>query len=125
VEGGFWEETAASGSSLCGGLKQLMWGEERRAFRMVLVFALVNQGSGSSAIIEYAPTLLKRQGMDKETAGLMGLPITMAKLMGIGLALKLIDRWGRRPLLIMGWFAMSAWMVVICIAESTCTTCTT
>lgn len=71
--------------------------------------AIIQQVTGINTILYYAPTILKMSGFESATAAILAT-------MGVGVifvlftivALPLIDKWGRRPLLLTGLIGMAA-----------------
>eukprot|EP01024_Parvocaulis_polyphysoides_P040623 TRINITY_DN37015_c0_g1_i1.p1 TRINITY_DN37015_c0_g1~~TRINITY_DN37015_c0_g1_i1.p1 ORF type:complete len:467 (-),score=21.39 TRINITY_DN37015_c0_g1_i1:218-1618(-) len=78
----------------------VLYGSEGKAVGMAVVLAFFNQACASTAIINYAPTLLGRMGAQQAT--LQSALIGVAKGLGVCGAVILVDRWGRKPLLISG-----------------------
>ncbi|MCH9614117.1 MAG: Arabinose-proton symporter [Chlamydiia bacterium] len=70
--------------------------------------AFIQQVTGINTILYYAPTILKMSGFESNTSSILAT-------MGVGVvfvvftivALPLIDRWGRRPLLMLGLAGMT------------------
>lgn len=78
-------------------------GPERAAFRMALLLAFFNQAFASTAIINYAPSVLQHAGVESgAAASLFTALIGGSKLIGVILAFFLVDWIGRRPLLVWG-----------------------
>lgn len=72
-----------------------------------LGLALFQQVTGINTIIYYAPTILQMAGFHKAaTAILATLGIGVINVLFTVIALPLIDRWGRRPLLLVGLIGM-------------------
>ena len=62
-------------------VKAVAQGEESRAFAIALCLAFFNQAMASSAIINYAPKLLRDSGIDSEIyATLLSATVTAAKV---------------------------------------------
>jgi hypothetical protein len=86
-------------------------GPERRAFGIACTLAVFDQATASTAIINYAPLVLasSRLGVaSARTAIMYPAAISAAKALGVVLALLLVDRAGRKPLLIWGGVGCSA-----------------
>ncbi|KAF5833593.1 hypothetical protein DUNSADRAFT_10045 [Dunaliella salina] len=79
-------------------------GKEAKAFRLACLLAIFNQATASTAIINYAPTLLLRLSgsLSETTAQLFLAAIALTKVVGVGIGMCTVDRWGRRPLLMWG-----------------------
>ena len=72
-----------------------------------LGLAFFQQVTGINTIIYYAPTILQQAGFSEAaTAILATLAIGIFNVVFTVIALPLIDRWGRRPLLLMGLIGM-------------------
>lgn len=111
---GFW----ATLGTMFLDIKIVATGPERRAFRMALWLAFFNQAFASTAIINYAPTLLQLAGVHSETtATLFSAAISGSKLVGISFSFLLVDSKGRRPLLIWGSMGSSLAMALLAVAD--------
>jgi sugar porter (SP) family MFS transporter len=71
-----------------------------------VLLAMFNQLSGINAIIYYAPRIFEMAGFDQSNAYLQPIYIGAANLVFTLLAMSLIDRFGRKRLLIIGSFGM-------------------
>jgi sugar porter (SP) family MFS transporter len=71
-----------------------------------VVLAMFNQLSGINAIIYYAPRIFEMAGFDQSNAFLQPIYIGAANLIFTLLAMSMIDRFGRKRLLIIGSFGM-------------------
>jgi sugar porter (SP) family MFS transporter len=71
-----------------------------------VILAMFNQLSGINAIIYYAPRIFEMAGFDTANAFLQPIYIGAANLMFTLLAMTMIDRFGRKKLLIIGSFGM-------------------
>ena len=84
------------------GLHELVFGKERRAARLLLL-AVCNQASGVSTLTVYLGTVLSRTThMSHTAAGLASCGIVLLKLIAVLFAMCVVDRVGRRSLLIAG-----------------------
>ena len=96
---GFW----ATGWCMLKDIVTVARGPESSAFTMILILAFFNQAFASTAVINYAPTVLQDAGVESgATASLFTSFIGIAKLVGVILAFFLVDSVGRRPLLLWG-----------------------
>jgi hypothetical protein len=95
-------------------------GPERRAFAIACCLAVFDQATASTAIINYAPLVLAHTlGVaSPRAATAYPVAITAAKALGVLLALLLVDRAGRRPLLIWGGVGCSAALAGAAVALS-------
>lgn len=71
-----------------------------------VILAMFNQLSGINAIIYYAPRIFEMAGFDAANAFLQPIYIGAANLIFTLLAMTMIDRFGRKKLLIIGSFGM-------------------
>ena len=95
----------------------ILKGEEGRAFKMALWLAFFNQATCSTSIINYAPKILERAGVsDHEEAVLFASAISVTKAAGVTASMFLVDRAGRRFLLVGGSYAAAAAMMVLAAA---------
>jgi len=98
-------------------MKVLTVGVEKRAFRICFFLAMFNQLCASTAIINFAPRVLKQVGIHDESYGmLMTSALGGVKLLGVIFCMNFIDHFGRRPILINGSLVMTGCMVLLCIA---------
>lgn len=77
-------------------------GPDRRAFHLSLCLAFFNQAVASTAIINYAPSLLASAGLPPARATLAAAAVSGSKLVGVVIGMALVDRAGRRRLLLAG-----------------------
>ncbi|KXZ50704.1 hypothetical protein GPECTOR_15g388 [Gonium pectorale] len=108
--------------SLLGEVRDLARGPERRALWLALGLAFFDQAAASTAIINYAPSLLSRlaRGMAGDDGGAMLYTVAIggAKAVGVVTALLTVDRFGRRPLLIAGALASAAALAAVSVAAA-------
>ena len=70
--------------------------------------AIIQQITGINTILYYAPTILKMAGFGSATVSILAtMGIGIVLVISTLIALPLVDRWGRRPLLIMGLAGMA------------------
>ncbi|HYF69886.1 MAG TPA: sugar porter family MFS transporter [Ohtaekwangia sp.] len=72
----------------------------------VVVLAMFNQLSGINAIMYYAPRIFEMTGLAKDTALLQAVSIGLTNMVFTLLAISVIDKFGRKNLLIVGSFGM-------------------
>ncbi len=80
--------------------------EYRLPVMLAVAFALFNQLSGINAIIYYAPRIFEMTGLGKESALLSSAGIGLVNLIFTMIGLNLIDRVGRRKLMLIGSFGL-------------------
>lgn len=96
---GFW----ATGIDMMKDILAVARGPESSAFTMILILAFFNQAFASTAIINYAPSVLQSAGVESgSAASLFTSLVGASKLAGVIIAFFLIDTIGRRPLLFWG-----------------------
>ena len=69
---------------------------------LAILFAVFNQVSGINAIIYYAPRIFEMTGLGKSSAMLSSAGIGLINLVFTLISLNLIDRFGRRTLMLIG-----------------------
>ncbi|MGW7488133.1 sugar porter family MFS transporter [Streptomyces sp. NPDC054786] len=84
------------------GYRDLLRPAMRPAVLLGVVVAATNQLVGVNAVIYYAPTMLKQAGFASSAAILSSLGIGLVNMVLTAVALLLVDRVGRRPLLLGG-----------------------
>jgi sugar porter (SP) family MFS transporter len=89
----------------------------RPALIVAIGLFFLQQLSGINAVIYYAPDIFERAGFDNaDTQILATVGIGTVNLLTTILALFLIDRIGRRPLLVLGFAGTAATMLIIALA---------
>lgn len=78
----------------------------RRPVLYAVALAVFNQLSGINAIMYYAPRIFEMSGLAKDTALLQAVSIGATNMVFTLLAISVIDRFGRRTLLIAGSIGM-------------------
>jgi sugar porter (SP) family MFS transporter len=81
---------------------QLFSSKYKTPVTLAILFALFNQMSGINAIIYYAPRIFEMTGLGKDSALLSSAGIGLTNLVFTLLALNVIDRFGRRKLMLIG-----------------------
>lgn len=75
--------------------------------------AIAQQITGINTIVYYAPTTMTNLGFGQSAALLFTVVNSVPNILAILLAMRLVDRVGRRPLLLIGTAVMSTGMVVL------------
>jgi len=83
-----------------------------------VLLAVFNQVSGINAIIYYAPRIFEMAGFDKSDAFQQSVYIGLANLIFTLLAMSVIDKFGRKNLLIIGSLGMIVFLALTGIAFS-------
>lgn len=78
---------------------------------VALVLAVGQQFSGVNAINAYFPTMLVSLGFTTSTALLSAVALGVTKLLFTAWVVFVVDRWGRKPLLLIGNVVMAATLV--------------
>ncbi|MCG2624328.1 sugar porter family MFS transporter [Arthrobacter sp. I2-34] len=76
--------------------------QHRRVILMAVAIAAFNQLSGINAILYYAPAVLIKAGASTDAAFLMAVAVGLMNLVATMAALAVIDRFGRRRLMLVG-----------------------
>lgn len=90
-----------------GGVGELFSPRMRRILTLALGLAFFQQVTGINAIFYYAATIFGKAGAATESALMQGILIGLTNLVFTLVALRLIDRAGRRPLLLVGSAGMA------------------
>lgn len=99
---------ADEGSKAAGGsVRELFSSRMRRILTLALALAFFQQITGINAIFYYAATIFGKAGAATESALMQGILIGLTNLVFTLVALRLIDRAGRRPLLLVGSAGMA------------------
>ncbi|TGO64258.1 hypothetical protein BCON_0008g01060 [Botryotinia convoluta] len=80
-----------------------------------ILIMFFQQFVGINALIYYSPTLFARMGLGSEMQLIMSGVLNICQLVGVGSSLFTMDRYGRRPLLIIGSFFMTISHVMIAV----------
>jgi predicted MFS family arabinose efflux permease len=95
------ESRAADGSSRAGGrLRDLLAPAARPALLIGISLALIQQFSGINAVIYYAPSIMERTGLSASSSILYSVIVGAVNVAATVVAFQVIDRVGRRPLLL-------------------------
>lgn len=89
----------------------------RPALTIAVGLAVIQQFTGINTILYYAPTIFTMTGFEGPVAAILAtMGIGAAFVIFTIISLPLIDRWGRRPLLLLGTFGMTVCLFVMSIA---------
>ncbi|HVM89094.1 MAG TPA: sugar porter family MFS transporter [Puia sp.] len=89
-----------------GTKENLFNGKYRKPILFAVLLAMFNQLSGINAIFYYAPRIFELAGFDKSSAYLQPVYLGAANLVFTLLAMSVIDRFGRKKLLLIGSVGM-------------------
>ncbi|HUA43246.1 MAG TPA: sugar porter family MFS transporter [Streptosporangiaceae bacterium] len=99
-----------------GGLRELLAAAVRPALFVGVMMAVFQQVTGINTVIYYAPSLLHDAGLGASSALLANVGIGIVNVGMTIVAIRLLDRTGRRPLLIFGSAGMAAGMCAAALA---------
>jgi sugar porter (SP) family MFS transporter len=85
-----------------GGLKELLSGPFRRALAIGFCLAALSQTSGITCLLSYLPEVFKSAGQDASDAFFQSVLVGIVNLAFTMLAIWLVDRKGRRTLILFG-----------------------
>ena len=95
-----------------GTKERLFNGKYKKPILFAVVLAMFNQLSGINAILYYAPRIFEMAGFSKSEAYLQPVYIGAANLFFTLLAMTLIDKFGRKKLLIIGSLGMIVFLAL-------------
>jgi len=78
-----------------------------------IALAVFNQLSGINALLYYAPKVFSMGGSDGNLALLQSIPIGITLVIGTAVGLALIDKFGRKVLLIVGSLGMAVFLALV------------
>ncbi|MCF7817370.1 MAG: sugar porter family MFS transporter [Kiritimatiellales bacterium] len=78
-----------------------------------IALAVFNQLSGINALLYYAPKVFSMGGSDGKMALLQSIPIGIMLVIGTAIGLALIDKLGRKKLLIIGSLGMAVFLALV------------
>ncbi|TGX49707.1 sugar porter family MFS transporter [Sphingomonas gei] len=98
---------------------RLRWSVHRRPILLAIGLAMFNQLSGINAILYYLGDIFAAAGFDTVSADLQAVAIGVANLAATLLGMAIIDRVGRKPLLLVGAFGTAAALAAVALIYST------
>jgi len=99
-----------------GADESLFSGKYKFPVTLALLFAFFNQLSGINAIIYYAPRIFNMTGLGASTAFLSTAGVGLVNFIFTLLAINVIDRFGRRKLMLIGTVGLIATLAVVAYA---------
>lgn len=96
-----------------GSLKDLFTKWVRPMLVVALILAVGQQFSGVNAINLYAPTIFKNLGVGTSASLLASIVLGTVKVAFTAWVIFMVDRWGRKPLLLLGNVLMSATLILL------------
>ncbi|MBN0646483.1 MFS transporter, partial [Pseudomonas aeruginosa] len=86
----------------------------RRAVFLCILLQVMQQFTGMNVIMYYAPKIFELAGYANTTEQMWGTVIVgLTNVLATFIAIGLVDRWGRKPTLILGFIVMAAGMGVL------------
>jgi len=98
------------------GLRELLSRTVKPALLVGVAMAVFQQVTGINTVIYYAPSLLRDAGLGASSALLANVGIGAVNVLMTIVAIRLLDRTGRRPLLIRGTTGMAVGMIAAALA---------
>ena len=97
-----------------GGWAELFQPGTRTALLVAVMLAIFQQVTGVSILLVYAPTIFKSAGFDLPSDAIwQAIPLNVWNIACTAIAFWLVDRWGRRPLLLGGTASMAVGLSVM------------
>jgi sugar porter (SP) family MFS transporter len=93
--------------------ESLFNGQYNKPIMYAVVLAIFNQVSGINAIMYYAPRIFEMTGLSKDTALLQAVSIGVTNMLFTLLAISVIDKFGRKTLLIIGSVGMVVFLGLV------------
>jgi sugar porter (SP) family MFS transporter len=97
-----------------GGLAELFQPGMRIALLVAVMLAILQQMTGVSILLVYAPTIFKSAGFTSASDAIwQAIPLNVWNILCTALAFWLVDRVGRRPLLLIGSAGMALGLIIM------------
>ena len=104
---------ASDAARAAGGFRELLAPSLRKVMLIGLVVAVMQQVTGINAIFFYAPMIFEQSGIGTDAAFMQAVLVGLTNLVFTLLAMALIDKLGRKPLLILGGSGIVMCMMVL------------
>ncbi|WP_275402876.1 sugar porter family MFS transporter [Entomobacter blattae] len=91
----------------------------RRAVFLGITLQAMQQLAGINAIINYAPTIFKLAGFGADSQLTNTILVGVINILSTFIAMALIEKWGRKPILYIGFSIMMVSMAVLALSIST------
>lgn len=95
------------------GFRQLLEPTLRKVMIIGLIVAILQQISGINAVFFYAPMIFEQSGIGTDAAFMQAVLVGLTNLAFTVVAIALIDKLGRKPLLVFGVAGISACMLML------------
>jgi MFS transporter, SP family, arabinose:H+ symporter len=96
-------------------LEELFYPQFRKVVGIGIVIAIFQQVTGINAILYYAPEIFKKTGVDTQNVLLQTIGIGLVMFLFTLVAIRLVDKAGRKLLLFWGCLLMAVSLVVVAI----------
>ncbi len=98
------------------GKESLFNGKYNKPIFFAVMLAVFNQVSGINAVMYYAPRIFEMTGLAKDTALLQAISIGVTNMVATLLAISVIDKFGRKKLLITGSYGLIFFLGMVAYA---------
>jgi MFS family permease len=109
---------AASSRALCASLNSLLRPGVRRAVTVSFFLAILVHVSGVNTVIDYAPSIFQAAGWKIDAALFATFMVGITNFVFTLASFWLIDRWGRKPLYLLGSVVMAATLAGLAVLSS-------
>jgi sugar porter (SP) family MFS transporter len=99
-----------------GSVRELLDAKLRPALMLGVLLAIIQQVTGINTVIYFAPTVLEEAGLGRSAALLALVVVGAANVIMTLVAIRLLDRVGRRRLLIGGMLGMMVGLIALALA---------
>ena len=102
-------------------LKELFMPAMRLVLTIGIVIAILQQITGINSVFFYAPMIFEQSGIGKDAAFMQAVLVGIVNLVATVVAILLIDKLGRRPLLLTGLVIIASSMLLLAYSFSSAT----
>jgi MFS family permease len=96
-----------------GAIKELFLPAMRLVLTIGIVIAILQQITGINSVFFYAPMIFEQSGIGKDASFMQAVLVGIVNLVATVVAIALIDKLGRRPLLIAGLVIIASSMLLL------------
>lgn len=96
-----------------GSIKELFLPAMRLVLTIGIVIAILQQITGINSVFFYAPMIFEQSGLGKDASFMQAVLVGIVNLVATVVAIALIDKLGRRPLLISGLVIIASSMLLL------------